>query len=373
MAAIGLSLDIFCRGLLRELSEEGYDVVALTSPDDNLDALGEREGVRTIGVPIARDIAPLRDLRSLWRLVRVFRRERPDMLHTMTPKAGLLGMMAAKIAGVPVRIHTFTGLLFPTAKGLKRLLLKTTDRLTCACATHVIPEGRGVADDLRRGGITSKPLRVLANGNVRGVDMELFAPDKELRDRMRERLRIPADTFVFIFIGRFVADKGIHELAEAFCRLADRNIRLLMVGAPENEHGNADIHALEADPRVIFSDGWVSDTRLWLAAADCLVFPSYREGFPNVVLEAGAMGLPSVVTDINGSREIITHGENGMIVPPRNAEALFSAMEEMMRLSAPERADMSRKARKNIEDKFAQRIVRDALKKYYREIGIDNS
>ena len=146
MATIGLSLDLFCRDLLRELSAD-HEVVALSSPDSHLDSLGKREGVRTIGVRMQRQITPLADLKALRQLVRVFRRERPLMVHSMTPKAGLLGMMAARIAGVPLRVHTFTGLLFPTATGVKKHILKLTDRLTCACATHIIPEGEGVRND----------------------------------------------------------------------------------------------------------------------------------------------------------------------------------------------------------------------------------
>lgn len=142
MSTIGLSLDIFCRGLLKELSYD-YDVTAIASPDEALANLSRREGVKVIGVEMRRNISPFHDLISLIKLIRVFRREQPDILHTMTPKAGLLGMLAARIAGVPVRIHTFTGLLFPTAKGMKRKLLTVTDKLTCACATHIVPEGEG--------------------------------------------------------------------------------------------------------------------------------------------------------------------------------------------------------------------------------------
>ena len=163
-ATIGLSLNAFCRGLLRELTEEGYEVVALSSSDADLRQVGEREGVRTIGVPMERRISPLKDLVSLVRLIRVLRKEKPDMVHSMTPKAGLLCMMAAKMAGVPVRVHTFTGLVWPTSTGLIRQILIWTDKLTCACATHVIPEGEGVKQDLQRC-ITRKPLKVLVMTN----------------------------------------------------------------------------------------------------------------------------------------------------------------------------------------------------------------
>ena len=166
------SLDTFCRGLLSELQQEcGYEVVAVSSPGDRLDTLAAREGVRTVAVPMERHISPLKDLKSLWRLLRVFRRERPAMVHSMTPKAGLLSMMAAWICRVPVRLHTFTGLVFPTATGLTQKILVFTDRLTCACATHIVPEGEGVRNDLTSYRITAKPLKVLGHGNVRGIDL----------------------------------------------------------------------------------------------------------------------------------------------------------------------------------------------------------
>ena len=159
-STIPLSLDIFFRGVLRELSND-YEVVALSSPDEMMNTIASREGVRTIAVKMERRIAPLSDLRSLVKLTKDIRHERPTMIHSMTPKAGLLCMTAAWLAHVPVRVHTFTGLVFPTATGLKRLLLMTTDRLTCLMATHIIPEGEGVKNDLLENKITHKPIAVL--------------------------------------------------------------------------------------------------------------------------------------------------------------------------------------------------------------------
>ena len=168
-----MSLNIFCRGLLSELKDEGYEVIALSSPDGDLAELGRREKVRTIGVSMKRHVSPLKDLISLIRLIRVMRKERPVMVHSMTPKAGLLCMMAAWIAHVPIRVHTFTGLVWPTQTGLSRKILMLTDRITCFCATHIIPEGEGVKQDLSSC-ITDKPMRVLGYGNVKGVDLDYW-------------------------------------------------------------------------------------------------------------------------------------------------------------------------------------------------------
>lgn len=365
------SLDTFCRGLLSELQQEcGYEVVAVSSPGDRLDTLDAREGVRTVAVPMERHISPLKDLKSLWRLVRVFRRERPAMVHSMTPKAGLLSMMAAWICRVPVRLHTFTGLVFPTATGLTQKILVFTDRLTCACATHIVPEGEGVRNDLTSYRITAKTLKVLGHGNVRGIDLERFDPSlPEVRDAAAKIRK--EGVFTFIFIGRLVRDKGINELVSAFTEL-NREIpdtRLILVGEQESELDPLSPETMESISGCasIEAVGRQNDVRPWLAASDALAFPSYREGFPNVVIEAGAMGLPSVVTDINGSREIVSHGVNGVIIPTRDRDALLTAMRNMIG-QREDTAKMAAAARPMVAGRFEQSFVRKCLKDYYREI-----
>ncbi len=364
------SLETFCKGVLKELSED-YEIIALSSPGEALDLVGKREGVRTIAVPMERHISILKDLKSLLALIKVFRKERPDMVHSMTPKAGLLCMLAAWWTKVPVRIHTFTGLVFPTSTGLKKRILILTDRITCACATHVIPEGEGVKNDLIENKITRKPLQVLGYGNVRGVDMDYYTRTSEV-EGMAKSLRDP-EKFTFLFVGRIVRDKGINELVAAFRKLAVDNpgIRLFMVGAYEENLDPVDpltLVAIKTDSSIV-SVGRKSGTDLlaYYAASDCFVFPSYREGFPNTVLEAGAMGLPCIVTDINGSREIISNRFNGLVVPSHDADALYEAMKWM--LDNPEkRKSMASVSREHIAAHFEQGYVRKCLLDYYREI-----
>lgn len=372
-STVPLSLDLFCRGLLRELSSE-YEVVALSSPLPELENIAGREGVRTIGVPMRRGIAPWHDLVALWRLVRVFVRERPRMVHSITPKAGLLSMLAARVAGVPVRVHTFTGLVFPSASGLRRRLLMFTDRVTCRCATHLIAEGAGVKEDLVSCGITKKPLHILGFGNMRGIDLTHYDRTPGVltaAEQLRRRLGIGADTFTFLFVGRIVHDKGVDELVAAFCRLlADGcDVRLLLAGAeePDDPVSAATLREMESRREICSSGGWCDDVRPWYAAADAFVLPSFREGFPNAVIEAGAMGLPSIVTDINGSREIIVPGENGEVVPPRDAEALYRAMKSMA--GSPEAArSMGARSRRMVAGRYEQGFVRSRLKEFYRDI-----
>lgn len=374
-ATIGMSLNIFCRGLLSELKDEGYEVIALSSPDGDLAELGRREKVRTIGVSMERHVSPLKDLISLIRLIRVMRKERPVMVHSMTPKAGLLCMMAAWIAHVPIRVHTFTGLVWPTQTGLSRKILMLTDRITCFCATHIIPEGEGVKHDLSSC-ITDKPMRVLGYGNVRGVDLNYWKRSGGTRTEgwLSER-REKKEPFTFVFVGRIVRDKGINELVNAFSRLNKNypDTRLLLVGPVEDDLDPVlpeTRMAIEKEESII-SVGSQKDVRPYYEASDALVFPSYREGFPNVVLEAGAMELPSIVTDINGSREIIEEGVNGVIVPPRDESALYEAMEDMV--THPEKVSkMSAKSRPMIAARYEQSFVRMNLKHFYSELFLKN-
>lgn len=374
-STIPLSLDLFCRGLLRELAQE-YEVVAVSSPDEELASLGEREGVRTEGVRMSRRIAPLSDLRALRRLVRLFRRERPQMVHSITPKAGLLSMLAARIADVPVRVHTFTGLVFPTVSGWRRGLLMLTDKITCRCATHVIAEGEGVRNDLLQYGITEGEVEILGYGNVRGVDLDYYDRTAETEaeaERIKMAIGAVPSTFTFVFAGRLVRDKGVEELVEAFCRLSDEgfDIRLLLVGGEECDDPVSESakEQMAGRPNIVRA-GWQSDVRPYYAASDALVLPSYREGFPNVVLEAGAMGLPSIVTDINGSREIIAEGLNGTVVPAGNAEALYEAMRDMLVCPDDVKA-MGGRARAMVAERYEQGFVRRELKKFYKRVLSD--
>ena len=361
----------FVEGMLPDLMKK-YEVVLLSSPGPELETAREKHGVRTIEVPMERHISLRRDLVSLCKLIKVFRRERPTMVHSMTPKAGMLCMVAAWLTRVPVRVHTFTGLVFPTSTGIKRRILMATDWLTCACATHVIPEGEGVKSDLLKNGITRKPLRVLGYGNVRGVHMERFSRRPEVM-RMVTQISQETRKFTFLFVGRIVRDKGINELVSAFVRpyKNDPKVGLLLVGFFEEDLdpiSEATKRMINECPAIEVVGEKAGDELLaCYAASDCFVFPSYREGFPNTVLEAGAMGLPSIVTDINGSREIIIHGKNGLIIPPKDEDALYEALWRM--LHEPEKCRaMAAEARPLIASRFEQGFVRKCLYDFYDEI-----
>ena len=364
----------FVEGLLPQLKER-YVVVLLSSPGEDLDKAVAKHQVKGIAVPMERHISVTKDIKALVKLIGVLFRERPQMIHSMTPKAGLLCMMAAWLTRVPVRVHTFTGLVWPTEKGLKRRILMATDWLTCACATHIIPEGEGVKNDLLNNGITKKPLRVLGYGNVRGIDLEKFSRRAEVMEKVTQISQIAkgSQMFTFLFVGRIVGDKGINEMVNAFKRLneAYKDTQLILVGWFEQQLdpvAEDTRETIEQHPCIHAVGTKEGDELLaYYATADCFVFPSYREGFPNTVIEAGAMGLPCIVTDINGSREIIREGENGLIIPPRDEEALYSAMLRMM-TNKEERQRMVCNARRMIAERYEQGYVRQCLLDYYEQI-----
>ena len=367
-STIPASLENLLKGQLKMLSKY-YNVLAVSSPGDDMETIEEREGVRTIAIPMERRISLIKDFISLIRLIVLFAKERPDMVHSITPKAGLLSMLAAWITRVPVRMHTFTGLVFPTATGKMQKLLIAMDRLTCFCATHINPEGEGVKRDLVNYNITSKPLHIIANGNVNGIDLEYFDKTPEVVEKACSYKK--EGTFTFCFVGRMVRDKGINELVHSFLRLyqKDERVRLLLVGPFEKELDpvlpEVEEHILH-HPGICYM-GYQNDVRPFLVASDALVFPSYREGFPNVVIQAGAMGLPAIVTDINGCNEIVLPDLNGVIIPSKDEQALYESMKYFA--SHPVEVErMAANARPLIASRYDQRIVWNALLDEYKSI-----
>ena len=369
LTTIDQSLFGLLSGQLRFLKQE-FEVVAVANDSGILKEVAEREGVRTIGVPMHRAISIAADCRSLVALYKLFRRERPYIVHSNTPKASLLSMVAAWAARVPHRIYLVTGLRFETTHGILRFILKTMERITCLCATKVIPEGDGVKATLLREHITRKPLQKIHHGNINGIDLEHFARTPEVMQRATE-IRNGSEDLTFIFIGRMVRDKGINELVAAFDRL-NREMpatKLLLVGKFEEELDPVlpeTKQIIENNPKIEFA-GYQSDVRPFLVASDVAVLPSYREGFPNVVIQAGAMGLAQIVTDINGCNEVVIEGQNGVIIPKQNEQALYDAMRRL----ATDReltARMAASARELIATRYRQEDVWAELLKMYKSL-----
>ncbi|MEW5942681.1 MAG: glycosyltransferase family 4 protein [Pseudomonadota bacterium] len=328
-------------------------------------------GVRLVSVPIARRINLLGDLKALWELYRYFRARRFDAVHSVTPKAGLLAMIAARLAGIPHRIHCFTGQVWATQQGLGRELLKNADRLIAANATHVLADSHSQLEFL----VSEHILRpdgaeVLGHGSISGVDVGRFRPDAALRASIRQALGVPKDAFLLLFVGRLNRDKGVLDLADAFARLTRENNAswLLMVG-PDDEEGIAarfEQRCGSAMARVRRID-YTSTPEHYMAAADVFVLPSYREGFGSVVIEAAACGIPAVASRIYGLTDAVEEGATGLLQPAGDVNGLY---DNLLLISADSklRAEMGERAQVRANAHFSMISVTAALSAYYEGI-----
>ena len=371
-----ISFKVLLKGQLRFMASNGFDVKGVSSEGEELREVHENEGIVMEAINMSRKITPFQDLKSLWEMWNFLRKEKPQIVHTHTPKAGIIGMLAARLAGVPHRLHTVAGLPLMEATGIKRKILNFVEKLTYSSATRVYPNSKGLYDFILQNNFTqSNKLKIIANGSSNGINTTFFSPDQvtELeRVALREKLNIQPDDFVFVFVGRIVSDKGINELIKAFSELktAENNeltsIKLLLVGGLESDLDPLHPETLAEinQNKGIISAGFQQDVRPFFAISDALAFPSYREGFPNVVMQAGAMGLPSIVSDINGCNEIIVEGENGLIIPPKNVEKL---KEKMLTLARDKNLYIKLKenSRRMIENRYEQSVVWNALLEEY--------
>lgn len=427
MTTVPISLDKLLGKQLGFMNQY-YKVTAVSADKPALERVAKKYGVGHHHVEMTRAITPFKDLVAVWKFYRFLREEMPEMVHSHTPKAGLVGMMAAYFAGVPVRMHTVAGLPLLEATGIKRIILNIVEKMTYAFATKVYPNSFAMRDIIIREGFCAPgKLKVLGNGSSNGIDTEYFSPSAiplVKTTALRAELGITDDDFVFIFVGRLVGDKGINELVEAFVKgrgkakvkvkaedkgffaakefaspsVADRydrvegevkaegkakveleaesdfmrhgrNVKLLLVGPLEEDLDALlpeTLETIQSHPDII-SVGYQDDVRPYFALSNALAFPSYREGFPNVVLQAGAMALPSIVTNINGCNEIIKEGENGMIIPVKDSAALQKAMEKVMD-DTGNYYSMKSNARPLIESRYRQEVVWQALLEEYRRV-----
>lgn len=358
-----------------------FEVTAVSAEKYRLEKFGQDNKVDVFPLEMTREITPSKDLKALFRLYRYFRKEKPVVVHTHTPKAGIVGMMAAKMAGVPVRLHTVAGMPLLETTGTKRKILEQVERLTYSLASKVYPNSEGLKKIILKHNFTkSEKLKVLGEGSSNGIDTKYFNPadfTAEQKKDIRQSLKIPADDLVFIFVGRLVKDKGINELVQAFKQLAseNKNVSLLLVGPFEQDLDpikEENFEMIRNHPKIVIT-GYQVDVRPYFAVADALVFPSYREGFPNVVMQAGAMGLPCIVTNINGCNEIIRGGENGLIIPVKDQEALLLAMKKLA-TSAELRQKLAANSREVITQKYERKVFWDLLLEEYwlqmKEMGL---
>jgi len=350
-----------------------YEVIAVSSFSDVLKEVEKEQGVRVNAIEMSRKITPLKDLLALIKLYIFLKREKPLIVHTHTPKAGTVGMLAAKMARVPFRLHTVGGLPLLETKGAKRKLLDLVEKLTYACASRVYPNSFKLSEIIIRNNYAkASKLKVIAGGSSNGIKTSHFSIDEVSDDKLNElrnKLGISKTGTTFCFIGRIVKDKGINELVVAFRNVyeIDSSARLLLVGYFENELDpvSPDTEKIIYNHPAIHFLGYQADVRPFLAISDVFVFPSYREGFPNAVMQAGAMNIPSIVTDINGCNEIIKDGVNGIIVPPKDIEALQNAMLEMI-YNTEKRHSMALVSRAMIVERYEQSYVWSELLNEYK-------
>lgn len=373
ITTVAVSMNIILKGQLAFINQY-FEVTGITTRDDkHFPEISKREGIRMIDIPIARNISIWSDIKTLWKLYFLFLKEKPQIVHTQTPKAGLLGMLAAKLSGVPVRLHTVGGMPLMEVKGLKRKILNFTEKLTYACAHKIFPNSKGLSAFILEEKFTSEEkLKVLANGGSNGIDTTFFSPDYvENSNVYREELRtgsgINKHDFVFCFVGRFAKEKGMVELIDVLDKLyKTHRVKLLLVGKFEESYGSLDEEIrkrITNHPAVIYP-GRADDVRPYYLMSDAFVFPSYREGFPNTVLEAGAMGLPTIATNINGCNEIIINEVNGLLITPKSEEELEKAMINLLDDKILYNT-LKSNAREVIVKKFRREFVWEALLSEY--------
>lgn len=357
ITTVPISLKILLKDQLKFI-DQYLDVVGVSSEGKELHDVARDEGIRTIPLNMTRQFTPFRDLVALIQMIILFRKESPNIVHSHTPKAGIIAMLAAWLTNVPNRLHTVAGLPIMDSVGLKRITLLIVEWLTCRCATKIYPNSKGLEvflTDVVK--VSSNKLKVLGSGSSNGVDTSYFnfTPDLQESSKIFKTKYGLDDCFVFTFIGRIIKDKGIEELMDAYARLSSEveNIRLVIVGweEPLTDPISSRAKTILKSNKGIISMGFLEDIRPVLVSSDCLILASYREGFPNVVMQAACLNIPSIVSNINGCNEIIQDGSNGLVVEPKSADDLYYAMK---RLESDRGllSDLAAKSRDSVVEKY---------------------
>ena len=374
VAAAPLTLKAFMLGHVQALSRIAeVTLVADFGPED--DVYAWPDAITRMTIPIARPIAPWTDLLALLALLRLFRLRRYDLVHSITPKAGLLAMLAGALAGVPRRLHTFTGQVWVTRAGITRAVLKSADRLTARLATQVLADSASQREFLIAQGIViTTKCDVLAHGSICGVDTARFRPDAAARVRVRRSLGIPSGAVLFLYLGRINRDKGLLDLAHAYAEAGALypDAHLLLVG-PDEGNLRAALSSAAADCAArLHSAGLTDRPQEYYAAADVFCLPSYREGFGSTIIEAAAAGVPAIGSRIYGITDAIVEGETGLLFPPGEVQQLAQCMRTLAG-DASLRRRMGENARERAQRDFSSAIVTAALLEYYEKLLVDGT
>ena len=360
ITTVPLSLKLLLTDQMKYMKSNGWDVLMVSSDGKEVNELVKREGCRHHVIPFTRKMTPFRDLYCIWLLIRLFKREKPDIVHTHTPKAGLLGMLAARFAGVPVRIHTLAGLPYVLAERNRRKMLISMEKLTYKYATEVWPNAHYLKDFIVSENLVDpSKVKVIGAGSSNGVDLTKFDRNELKENHLVAAMMrvVPGENdFIILAVGRLVKDKGIENLVEAFLKSkVINNSKLVFLGAFEQELNPLRediIRKINDHPRIVHVE-WTDHVAHYLAISDVLVHASFREGLPNVLLEAGAIQCPVICSDIPGNKEVIAHLKTGLVYPTQDVGALQEAIEY---------AYVKREAMHG----FAGRLSEEVQKKYDR-------
>lgn len=357
------------------LQEHGYDITVITSPGGSDQDYGKDlpDGIHIEYVQMSRLIEPLKDLKTLFRVIEIIRKNDFDIVQYVTPKGALFGSIASRIARVPVRLYLMWGLYYVTQSGVKRYLFKIIEKIVCSCSTYIAPDSKGnVKLAVEEGLCKSGKIGVVGHGSANGVDIKRFEPDRlaPYRDEIRKAHNIPENAFVFGSIAAIVGDKGINELITAFIEVAEKNpnVYLLYIGqTTEKDPVKPEtLQRIDNHPRIIHV-GWQTEPEKFMAAMDAFVLPTYREGFGVVNIEASAMKLPVISTDVPGPQESIVDGKTGILVPPRDVEPLIKAMKDL--LGRPLYAKkLGEAGRKRVQEFYDQKKLWKVILEHRRQL-----
>ena len=359
---------------MRYMSNNGFEVIMMSSDGEERKEVVANENCNHIVIPMTREITPVRDLKALWILYRTLRKIKPDIVHTHTPKAGIVGMLASKLAQVPVRIHTVAGLPLQTAKGKKKWLLEKIEKLTYTFATEVWPNSNSLLKYILENRFTSEnKLKIIGRGSSNGIDISEFdteSLDESILSEIKKKIQFDTSNRYLLFVGRVVGDKGIEELVKVFLNIkkTHNNLKLVIVGPLEHSLDplSAEISKSIASDSDIITTGFSSFVKYYMYLADLFIFPSHREGFPNVPMQAALMNCPVVASRITGNIDIIDHKVNGILHTVSDLSSLQSSIEFALDHPA-DMKNMAQKLKAKIKGNFDRKVIQELILNEYRK------
>lgn len=375
IATVPMALAYPLQGQSSFMHAHGMDVTMISSDGREMKLLLQQENCPHIIVPMTRSITPFRDMKCIFQLIKIFKKLKPDIVHTETPKAGLVGMIAAKLCGVKVRIHTVAGLPLMVEKGFKLKILEWVEKITYAAATNVWPNSNSLKNFILQHKFTAeKKLLVVGKGSSNGIDINRFSPEKldtKILEEIKQSIQYDKENIYLLFIGRLVLDKGIVELIHVFKQLQAQNSKLKLILAGHFERSldplPVDVEKQIAENKNIIHINWTDKVPYYLALSNIFVFPSYREGFPNVLLEAGAMKTPIVCSRIAGNVDIVEDRITGRIFESQNENDLERVLTDALN-NLPQLKEMAALLQQNILKNYGREVFWQTMLKEYNNL-----